>query len=437
MPPETDPPPLLSDTERAQMLDDIARVGLAVAADALGPGVWHDLDVARGTLAARHCPRERLGFISARLPELTQAVEQLGQSPIVRSEALARRVAPPARARRVGRPALLHAARHGHAGEWLDETVRTTTPDTTENQRVRSFLDTLRRDADDIAALADTVGDAEAAADARRCVGRLRGLLAAPLWEGVTVVPAAWTRPPTLPLLSRPAYALLAGRMGDYRRAFAFDWSHPLFRLPARDLWQLYETWGLFQILRALLTLGCRADAAAFEGGAGAFTLRESRLSLRLAHGEASHIVLRHPKIGPVCLCYQPLYAAGTRSLSRTLQPDMTLETSGSDVFVLDAKLKAYDLPGDESQDMDQMHAYRDAIIAEGAYETPRRVVQRAWCLYAGAQGGSSRPVIAYGAVETSIVGALHLRPGLAAGFDGLCARLGGWLGIGAEGVGG
>ncbi len=123
MTPDTDPPPLLSDTERARMLTDIARVALAAAAGALGPGPWQDLDIARGTGTAHHGPQERLGFIRAVLPALTQAVAEMAQSPIVRAQSAARRVAPPARARRVERAALLHAARHGchpdrgHGGE--------------------------------------------------------------------------------------------------------------------------------------------------------------------------------------------------------------------------------------------------------------------------------------------------------------------------------
>ena len=53
--------------------------------------------------------------------------------------------------------------------------------------------------------------------------------------------------------------------------------------------------------------------------------------------------------------------------------------------------------------------------------------VSRAWCLFAGAADGASRPMIAYGPPAASVVGALRLRPGDTAGFERLCQLLSAW----------
>ena len=49
--------------------------------------------------------------------------------------------------------------------------------------------------------------------------------------------------------------------MRRYRQSFQFDWANPLFALPSRETWRLYEAWGLFQVLEALLALGYAPEA--------------------------------------------------------------------------------------------------------------------------------------------------------------------------------
>ena len=65
---------LLTEAERARMLDDIARVSLAVGRRLFPDRPWDDLDIAAGSLATRKSPVERLWFIERLLPELTRAV---------------------------------------------------------------------------------------------------------------------------------------------------------------------------------------------------------------------------------------------------------------------------------------------------------------------------------------------------------------------------
>ena len=72
---------MLTAPERARMLDDIARVSLAVGARLFPGQPWQDLDVAASSVAARKSPVERLGFIERVLPCLTQAAAQIGRGP--------------------------------------------------------------------------------------------------------------------------------------------------------------------------------------------------------------------------------------------------------------------------------------------------------------------------------------------------------------------
>lgn len=425
MEPFPDTPPLLTWAEHARMLRDIAQVSLAVAARADTSRAWDDLDVTASADAAAPCPRERLGFLRHALPALAQASEQIARNPITDLHAEARRTSPPARARRVSTPALLRAVRAGHAGQWVDETLSLPHGDTPEARAARSFLHRLWRDAEAIAALADAAGMGDVSAEARACAALAKTLHALPVWANAADDPEAWTAPPTERTLRHPAFGRIAALAREYRRAFAFDWQHPLFSLPARAQWQLYETWGVFQTVHALLLLGLSPCPGALTHPKGLLATRQTLLTLRLAVGEASRLDWHWPSGARLSLFYNRQYPAGLRSLSRTLQPDICLENAQGDTFLLDPKYKAYAAPGDEGGDMDQMHAYRDAIVTQGG----TRPVRRAWCLYAGGLDTEARPVIAYGPADTSIVGALHLRPGDGAGFARLCALLRAWLG--------
>lgn len=427
MEPFPDTPPLLTLAEHARMLQDIAQVSLAVAARADTARSWDDLDAAPGT--APPCPRERLAFLRRALPLLAQACAQIARAPLADLHVGVRRASPPARARRVSTSALLRAVRGGHAGQWVDETVSLPTTDTPEARLARSFLGRLRRDADAIAALADAAELPGIAAEARACASRAQALCALPVWDAVTEDGVAWAAAPTARMTRHPAFARIAAVVQEYRHAFAFDWGHPVFALPARAQWQLYETWCVFQTLRALLHLGAASRPGALALPHSLLAVRHTQLVVRLAVGEASRLDLLCPQGKALSLFYNRVYPAGLRSLSRTLQPDICLEGGPGDTFLLDAKYKAYAEVGDESGDMDQMHAYRDAIVASNG----TRPVRRAWCVYAGGPDIPARPVIAYGPWETSLVGALHLRPGDDAGFARLCALLGAWLGKQAE----
>lgn len=420
--PETEWRRLLSDVERTRMLQDIAQVSLAVGRRLFADRSRDDLDIAAGSLVSRKSPVERLGFIARLLPGLTNTVEQIARGPLVAPVTQSRIAAPPERARHIGASALLRAVRNGHSARWVEDSTTTLTPDTPENRAVRAFLQRLRRDVQAIRTMAEAAKEEEIAQTAQECARRLSGL-GERLYGGEPEPGAtAWSTPPTHRMLAHPVYARVADWMRQYRQSFSFDWGHPLFSLPARETWRLYETWGLFQTLQALLALGYVPNSAETDAAA-LFGLKEDRVFFRLVKGQESRVTLQGPGGHIVALFYSRSYAAKRQSLSRTMQPDIALDDGTGRTWILDPKFKTYGAPGDESDDVDQMHAYRDAII-DGNNGKP---VQRAWCLYAGSAEGPSRPLIAYGSPALSIVGALCLRPGDDESFARLSQLLAAW----------
>ncbi len=415
---------MLTPGERARMLDDIARVSLAAGARLFPGQPWQDLDVSPGSLTARKSPVERLGFIEYALPLLTQDAAQIGRDPLLAARTQSRPIAPALRARRVTTPALLQAARRGPDLRSLEESVTVLSHDTPENRAVKSFLRTLERDCAAIARIAEAEEEAEAAERAELCGRRLGGLLHLPWWGTVGDDPAAWTKPPTRRAAGRPEYARIFQEMIRYRAGFGFDWDNPRLTLPPRESWRLYETWCLFAVLDALSALGYQAAAQPAGDAPGLFAVREGRLTFTLATGRAGRVALRSPKDGRLSLVYNQTFAEGRHSLSHTMQPDITL-ASDDRLWILDAKFKPYALGGEEGEDINQMHAYRDGIVDEAG----RRTVACAWCLYAGSVDAPNRSHLTYGRSQEAAVGALCLRPGDAGTFTNLCALLAGWLG--------
>ena len=408
---------LLTPSERAQMLGDIARVSLAVGAQLFPEQPWSDMDVSTGSLMAEKSPVERLGFIEHALPHLTQATQQIGRNPLTTAVSHARTVTPPIRARRVPAAALLNAVRRGPSVRSLEERITVLSSDTPENRAVHSFLRRLQQDSKAIEQIAEAEGETQAAARAGKCVRSLRGLLALPCWEGGASENIDWTQPPTARASLRPEYACVFDIMARYRRDFQFDWSHPVLTLPARETWRLYETWCLFTTLDALCALGCVPTASSL------FLIKEGRLTWTLATDTASRLTLRTTGNKRLVLTYNPTFAEGRHSLSHTMQPDIVL-SSGDALWILDAKFKSYALPGDEGSDINQMHAYRDAIVDDAG----RRTVVTAWCLYAGLADAPNRPRLTYGRAGDTAVGALCLRPGDSTTFTNLRGLLSDWL---------
>ncbi len=410
---------LLTAEERAAMLRDIASVSLAAGTTLFPEQQWSGLDVTAGTSAAPKSPPkspvEQLGFIEYLLPHLAQALHQITHSPLT-SAAGCTRLARPERARRVTTAAWMAHTRRQFR-QPLHETVTLLSRDTPENRAVKSFLSVLKRDCRAIALMAEAEEEAEVLSRALHCAVRLGRLACKDWWEEVSTKPGEWTQPPTQWGSLRPDYACIARERSRYRRSFCFDWDHPLLTLPPRETWRLYETWCLLTVFQTLRELGWNPISAQEF-----FSVREGRLILTLATGTASQVMLQSAPGQILRLAYNQAFAEGRESLTHTMQPDITL-SDGEQVWILDAKFKAYAEPGEEGEDINQMHAYRDAIIGSRG-----RSVARAWCLYAGQAHAPNRARITYKRGPETPVGALCLRPGAAETLSSLREMLRHWL---------
>ena len=398
------------------MLGDIARVALAVGARLFPDQPWSDLSVAAVNAASLKSPVEQLALIEHLLPALTQATAQIESAPLT-AAAVSVHAVLPAQARRVTASAWVAHARCSPARRTVEETVTMLSHDTPENRAVKSFLEVLARDCRTIALLAEAEEEPEAVGRAACCARRLRGVLQAPWWESVTSRRGDWASSPTSRDLARPDYAQMAQERSRYRRSFGFDWNQPLLTLPPRETWRVYETWCLLLVLRTLQELGWKTTPTQ-----DMFALRAGRLTLTLAVGEQSRINLRSATGRTLSLTYNQTFAEGRESLTHAMQPDIAL-SDGERVWIFDAKFKPYAEPGEESDDINQMHAYHDAIVGSAG-----RNVAAAWCLYAGLAQFPNREQITYGRSTDTAIGALCLRPGDAqtqANLRGLLSR---WL---------
>ena len=414
---------LLTAAERAVMLEDIARVSLTAGAEGFPEQPWAGLGVTPQAEAAPKSPVEQLGFIEHLLPALAQDVSQISRSPLF-AAAPCGQAAFPERARRVQTASWMAYARQGGAQRTLEETKTALSYNTPENRAVKSFLGRLRRDCQTIAHAAEAAEEAGALERALHCKRQVSRMGTETWWQEVTPRSGDWAQPLPQRGSFRPDYAGVSLAGYRYRTGFSFEWDHPLLLLPPRETWRLYEMWCLFTVLRALHELGWHQPAP--ESFAGFFAVREGRLLLSLAIGEKSRLCLRSPQGRTISLTYNQAFAEGRESLSHTMRPDIAL-SDGKRVWLLDAKFKPYSEPGEEGDDVNQMHAYRDAIIGVGG-----RNVACAWCLYAGLTGPqANRSHLTYGRGAGAPVGALCLRPGSAETFTALRDLLRRWLAAG------
>ncbi len=435
---------LLAETDRQALLAGIARVALAVGRDLTRDRDVSDLDIGVANDATRDiCPRERLAFLEAAWPRVASALRQIEAAPFVRLEAQTR-LAPIERARRITPCAVLEAVRmgdfvpaassvsplavrlHGRLPRRIREQTLTPNGDTPPNRAVKTILVQWARDLQTIADLAHVVGDANAARRAEALRARVRARLRGDLWRNLAPLPTVTPLAPSL-RTSGP-YRLLHDTYRRYRRGFVFDWNNPVFSLPAKETWRLYEYWCFFAVADVLRSLGFRVS------GADDFVVSRGGLQWALASGRASRLVFSGAGGKRVTLTYNrpferadgeagrngsPKRGDAFYSRSHALRPDITLQITGKvnglpALWVFDAKFKTYAENGWETDDIRQMHSYRDAIRQTGQDDA---VVRGAWLLYAGRATSVNRAVIAFPQVTPARpwgngdVGALCLRP--------------------------
>ena len=241
--------------------------------------------------------------------------------------------------------------------------------------------------------------------------------------------------PPAEALLrSAPAYRSLYEAIRRFRSGLHIDWSESaVLRFPLLEGWHLYEIWCFLRVGVALRDLGWQL----FE--TDCLVIVPDGMRLRLAHGKASRMRFRAPRASTsLCgqgslleLVYQPQFvganqtsgrtSTGFHSLSHVMQPDVALIRDHR-LLLLDPKYRPYAEFGAEQEDVDKMHAYRDAIVGTDA-RTGRTVpaVDAAWCLFPGLprdSGANPAPLRTYPAATpdrpfgTAGVGAVQVRPG-------------------------
>jgi len=425
---------LLTPADRQRLLADIARVSIAIGRDLHPDHRIDDLDI--GDRAGHDaCPRERLGYLEAAWPRLSAALRRIESVPLTAlvgedlttsvERGSVRRVVPGAvlAAIRTGdlfaldpskaQLPLLAIRLGGRLPRRIVQRIATPTTKTPENLAVKSVLIGLVQD---IRAIADLAVQANATDIARRAEALLRSVrrrLNADPWRSLPVVAGAPIRtaaPVTLP----PSYRFVFETWRRYRGAFGFDWASPLFHLPARETWQLYEIWCLFAVADALRSLGFRTSHPS-----DSFALTRAGLTLSLTRGRPLRLTFAAGRRERISLTYSPTFSRvddsnrqGWHSLSHTLTPDIVVEVGGS-ALILDAKFKTYTDPGALLPDIQQMHTYRDAIRRAGS----PGAVRSAWLLYAGARGVHEPRVTGYPHATAELpfgngeIGALRLRP--------------------------
>lgn len=450
---------LLGEGERRRMLADIAAVALALGKDLWPDRPPSDLDVGEGEPGREACPRERIAFLESAWPRVSAALRLIEGSPPP-AVAPAVQMTPTERARRVTPADVLAAAARGDLVETaapqtglalrlggrvprrVAERVFLPTFDTPANRAVKAILAQIARDLAAVAELARASGAPDVAERASALLRSLRvHHLSVSPWSTLPPISHAAAVPPLAPSLrTHGGYRALHDTWRRYRLGFGFDWANAWFTLPARETWRLYETWCLFAVADALRSLGWRAT------GAEGFALARGGLTFSVAPGAAVRWTFARAgeKRGVTTLTYARHFrsgggsgdaTAGWHSRSHALTPDVTLEHAGR-LLVFDAKFKTYAGAEWHTEDIRQMHSYRDAIRAAGDAAEPGGggSVDGAWLLYAGRADGASRPVIAYPASTperpfgNGDVGALRLRPGDDAGAERLRARVAAFL---------
>lgn len=468
----------LAASERRALLEEIGLIGLTLGLG-LPSAPAYSLPLTPGEVAPPAVsPLERLRLLETLWPSLQAALCGLIRQPLQGAQALPRAL-PLAQSR--GGPSIVQTLARTPAGQaaWAAGVQREgprgvkspsvlerrprPTADIAANRFAAALLRELAREASALASLAAFCGEEAEAARMRQVEAAAR------LWHDTSFLrdlPALKPQEQASPVRAENAlrsalpYRALFGLWRTLHRPLRFDWSgSPLFCLPSIEAWRLYEVWCFLRAAAALHACGWRVtggDALRWEPNGLRLTLAAGRASRLVFIRAAAPVSARRRKgrrnsdseSESLSLFYQPLFPSanqearpaprrdeasaaesgtGFRSLSHALQPDIALLWQNR-LSLLDAKFRAYAVSGAEQDDINKMHAYRDAITrrAAGGKRNSEAAVAVAWCLFPGEEetGNAihayprSRPEEPFGAAG---VGAIRLRPG---GDYGLLTRL-------------
>ena len=170
-------------------------------------------------------------------------------------------------------------------------------------------------------------------------------------------------RDDTLPVHLDVRYQTAFALIRDLNRALAPCTGGP-FDLSYRDTHALYEYWVFFTLVHTLCDIGfvpVRDD--------NLFHLTNRGLSVSPAQGESSAIYLQRGECRIRCLYNMTYTTTSGRALTHDLRPDVIIEIHTANreraIYAFDAKYRREDYNGTwipMREDIDKMHAYRDAI---------------------------------------------------------------------------
>ena len=453
----------LSKRERVLLCDEISRFSLLLGREAQNSREGETVGAAFGASQAESSPLERLRLLTNLWPRLETALHAIAARPdsalISVSQSL------PIHMARGNVATLAHLARDpaDHCAWAQSNRQADTAPpvrihelrpiptvQTAANRIATHFLKVLASETQALQRLALFCEEPAAAAVADRMHRNVRRWLQkTPFCECYSPVESGPFPAFEALLRCSPAYRSLYTILRAVEAGLSIDWSDSaVLRFPLLEEWHLFEMWCFLRVGIALREIGWKAVET------DCLQIVATGLRLRLAHGKASRIRFRAPNpkamLSPskaeLDLMYQPLYPSanrtsalaqtGFRSLSHVMQPDIAVVQNGR-LLLLDPKYRPYGEFGAEQEDVDKMHAYRDAIVRTDA-NTGRTApaVDAAWCLFPGIPAPASSlqdRLRAYPASTpnqpfgTAGVGALQVRPGLE--NTALEALLRHWLG--------
>ena len=209
-------------------------------------------------------------------------------------------------------------------------------------------------------------------------------------------------------LLNRAPYRAALEGYYEFLRSVWVRLQEPAMEAPLKNLPYLYEVWGTLQVLSALVDVAPKLGYVQTQE-VRLFARDSDGLYIKLIPDGRAMLVLQHPSRGvQVRFIPQRAYARSgpVSSISFTQVPDVTLEVrpllGPPELYLFDPK---YKLDSDQSEstnsapkkeDIDKMHAYRDALRGH----SNERVVKYAAILYPGsgvsyAPGDGETPEIA------------------------------------------
>jgi hypothetical protein len=271
--------------------------------------------------------------------------------------------------------------------------------DVYENRLLRTFFDQLNMR---VRALHHDASKSRKRAVAARATVLLDGLTRARCDAAFLDDVSELSEPParlTMVLLGRSEYRAALDGFLEFRRSVLVELEEPLLAAPLTNLPKLYESWGTLEVIATFLSvaraLGYKVEAERLIGRSPGRiwieVLKDGKPAVELTHSSG-----RRAKLVP-----QRKYSTESselHSISFGKVPDVAIEIEDADgsseIWIFDPKYKldsevrptadSYDSTGPQGgpkpQDINAMHAYRDAI-RDGS---GRRVVRFAAILYPG-----------------------------------------------------